>query len=90
MNVETITLLGGTEVTINWKGKRSRCHYCSILIMFAITTKNNKYIPINQVLNIDKEEIWEAHFDSCPNSDVFKRKQKEQQEEQNQEALNNF
>ena len=60
MNYQKIKLIGGAEVNVDFDVKQTSCKKCGKLIMFAITEKSGKFIPIIKV-----GENYQAHFADC-------------------------
>ncbi|HEB41809.1 MAG TPA: hypothetical protein ENI08_02190 [Candidatus Dependentiae bacterium] len=81
LEYETIKLLGGAEVLVDFSRRLTRCRGCDKQIRFGVT-KNNKNMPIIQI-----GEDWQAHFADCVKADSFR---KINEVGENQEALNNF
>lgn len=64
-----IKLKGGAEVMIKFPLEYFKCKACRAKIIWGVTVKNGKFIPIRYV---DNEFI--AHFADCPKSDYFRKK----------------
>jgi hypothetical protein len=86
IQIETLFLKGGAEVTVDLSAS-SKCRSCGTKIWFAVTKKNNKYIPISET--IDGE--YQAHFADCKQAGEWRKptmSNKIREEESNQQYLN--
>lgn len=82
-SLELIKLTDNTEVILDHSKRKARCKYCDQLIRFALTKKNNKHIPINEV-----DGGYQSHFDTCTKTHNISRQIDD--EISTQEELNKF
>ena len=68
IDLRTIKLLSGAEVTVDFSQRQTSCKKCKKLIRFGVT-KNEKYMPISK-----KDGDWESHFASCEPAKSFRKK----------------
>ena len=67
--VETVELIGGAKVSVDFEESRVKCRGCDKWIRFGITQVSRRFIPI-----IDVGEKWQAHFADCEKAKEFRKK----------------
>ncbi len=88
MNYETIKLLGGAEVVVDFDDKEARCRKCGKKIRFGIT-KHSRLMPIIQ----QEDGQWKSHFADCQFAAEFRKTDLERKVEDqaaNEEQINNL
>lgn len=87
MDYQSIKLLGGAEVFVDFDARMASCKKCGEKIRFGIT-KNGRSMPICEIGG-----NWRSHFSNCKFANNFRKKGKLEEriaaENKNREFLNN-